>query len=154
MEIDFEKVKQYLKEIESIEAKLSSHEELYDNEKFIEFKQITNALKQNIELAKSESRKLSIGIIGAVKAGKSSFLNACIFDGEEYLPKAATPMTAALTKISYSDKPKAIIHFYTSEDWEMIEENSAKYDENLKKDYNEYVEKIKEKNYETYDRKN
>ena len=146
MEIDFEKAKQYLKEIESIEAKLSSHEELYDNEKFIEFKQITNALKQNIEIAKSESRKLSIGIIGAVKAGKSSFLNACIFDGEEYLPKAATPMTAALTKISYSDTPKAIIHFYTSEDWEMIEENSAKYDENLKKDYNEYVEKIKEKN--------
>ena len=134
MEIDFEKAKQYLKEIESIEAKLSSHEELYDNEKFIEFKQITNALKQNIEIAKSESRKLSIGIIGAVKAGKSSFLNACIFDGEEYLPKAATPMTAALTKISYSDKPKAIIYFYTSEDWEMIEENSAKYDENLKKD--------------------
>ena len=100
MAIDYEKAKKYLSFVRDVEKTLSSREELFDSEKLIEFKQITSALEQNIEIAKNDSRKLSIGIVGAVKAGKSSFLNACIFDGEDYLPKAATPMTAALTGIT------------------------------------------------------
>lgn len=146
MSIDFEKVKKYLDEVKQVEETLVKHQELFDPEKLIEFKQVTTALKQNIEVAKNDSRKLSIGIVGAVKAGKSSFLNACIFDGEEYLPKAATPMTAALTRITYSDTPKAIIHFYTNEDWEIIVHQSEMYDEGLKKEYNEYCERIMAQN--------
>lgn len=142
MAIDYEKVKEYLKEVKIVENELLKHQELFDPEKLIEFKQITTSLEQNIETAKSDSRKLSIGIVGAVKAGKSSFLNACIFGGEEYLPKAATPMTAALTRITYSEKPKAIIHFYTGEDWETIEKQSAMYDEGLRKEYDEYYQRI------------
>lgn len=143
MAIDCEKVEQYIKSIRKLEEVLSEKHELFDTEKLIEFKQITAALERNIQIAKNKSRKLSIGIVGAVKAGKSSFLNACIFDGKEYLPKAATPMTAALTKITYSDNPKAIIHFYTHEDWEMIVQQSLKYDEVLKKEYDIYCDKIK-----------
>ena len=146
MAIDYEKVNKYLENIYSIEDALIQHQELFDPEKLIEFKQVTSALKQNVEVAKSDSRKLSIGIVGAVKAGKSSFLNACIFGGEEYLPKAATPMTAALTKISYSDKPKAIIHFYTSEDWDTIEKQAAMYDEALQKEYEEYRDRMNNQN--------
>lgn len=142
MAIDYEKVSRYLGVVRKVEATLEQHQELFDSEKLIEFKQVTSALENNIELAKNASRKLSIGIVGAVKAGKSSFLNACIFDGEDYLPKAATPMTAALTRITYSDTPKAIIHFYTREDWETIEKHSALYDEAFKRSYDEYCERI------------
>ena len=42
------------------------------------------------------NRKLKIGVVGQIKAGKSSFLNSLLFDGKDFLPKAATPMTAAL----------------------------------------------------------
>lgn len=146
MSIDYEKVTEYLKNIKNIEESLIEHQELFDPEKLIEFKQITSTLEHNLEVAKNDSRKLSIGIVGAVKAGKSSFLNACIFGGKNYLPKAATPMTAALTRITYSDKPKAIIHFYTVEDWNTIKEQAALYDEGLQKAYNEYCEKINVQN--------
>ena len=47
-----------------------------------------------------QEQKLSIGIMGQVKAGKSSFLNALLFAGKPILPEAATPKTANLTKIS------------------------------------------------------
>lgn len=146
MAIDYEKANKYFTFVRDIETTLSSREELFDSEKLIEFKQITSALEQNIEIAKSDSRKLSIGIVGAVKAGKSSFLNACIFDGEDYLPKAATPMTAALTRITYSETPKAIIHFYTKEDWETIEKHSFLYDEALDAEYNAYCQRIYDQN--------
>ena len=146
MAIDYEKAKKYLSFVRDVEKTLSSREELFDSEKLIEFKQITSALEQNIEIAKNDSRKLSIGIVGAVKAGKSSFLNACIFDGEDYLPKAATPMTAALTRITYSETPKAIIHFYTKEDWETIEKHSSLYDEALDTEYNSYCQIINDQN--------
>lgn len=146
MAIDYEKVNNYLGIVRNVETTLEQHQELFDSEKLIEFKQVTSALEHSIELAKKDSRKLSIGIVGAVKAGKSSFLNACIFNGEDYLPKAATPMTAALTRISYSETPKAIIHFYTREDWETIEKQSALYDERLKKEYDEYCKRISTQN--------
>jgi ribosome biogenesis GTPase A len=35
----------------------------------------------------NKDRKLNIGIVGQAKAGKSSFLNTLLFDGEEVLPK-------------------------------------------------------------------
>ena len=142
MALDYKKINDYLKSVKTIEEAIAKHQELFDPEKLIEFKQVTSSLQKNVDIAKSDSRKLSIGIVGAVKAGKSSFLNACIFGGEEYLPKAATPMTAALTKITYSDKPKAIIHFYTTEDWGTIEKQAAMYDEALQKEYTDYCNRI------------
>ena len=62
---------------------------------------VTSAEVMEQELAKvvAENRLLSIGIVGRVKAGKSSLLNALFFGGKQILPKAATPMTAALTII-------------------------------------------------------
>lgn len=142
MGTDFGQIAAYIKEARKIEAILDENQELFDSEKLIEFRQITNALEKNWNLAQQDSRKLSIGIVGAVKAGKSSFLNACVFNGEEYLPKAATPMTAALTKISYSETPKANIHFYSKEDWQDIVEQANQYDNELEKAYNEYYERM------------
>jgi GTPase SAR1 family protein len=83
------------------------------------------------------NRTLKIGIVGEVKAGKSSFLNALVFDGEEVLPKAATPMTAALTKLNYSESPKAEIFFYKDSDWRIIERLSDKYEEAINAKFEE-----------------
>lgn len=123
-----------------IAEQLRMRTELFDEEKLEEFNRVTKGLEQNIRTAQQQSRKLSIGIVGAVKAGKSSFLNACVFDGKEFLPKAATPMTAALTKITYSETPKALIHFYTAEDWQIIVAASEKYDAELQKAYDKYLQ--------------
>lgn len=142
MAINYDAINEYLRSVNEIEETLEKYQKLFNQENIIEFKQVKNSLKQNVEAAKSNSRKLSIGIVGAVKAGKSSFLNACIFDGKEYLPKAATPMTAALTRISYSDKPKAVIHYYKTEDWDTIEKLAALYDKALNEEYEKYAKEI------------
>lgn len=71
-----------------------------------------------------ENRKLNIGIIGQVKAGKSSFLNTMIFNGMEILPKAATPKTATLTKIEYSERNFIEIEYYSIDEWKMLEEKA------------------------------
>lgn len=138
MKLDFKHISAYIDAAQGVEDELKKHQELFDPEKMSSFQQETRSLIQKCEIAQQDSRKLNIGIIGAVKAGKSSFLNACIFGGEELLPKAATPMTAALTKISYSEAPKAIIHFYTHEDWNEIEKLSSQYDARLEAEYADY----------------
>lgn len=81
----------------------------------------------NIDDIVSTDRNMRIGIVGEVKAGKSSFLNALIFKGKDMLPKAPTPMTAALTKIGYSEEEYALVHFYTREDWQSIENHNSEY---------------------------
>ncbi len=78
-------------------------------------------LQENIDRLDSE-RELAVGIIGRVKAGKSSILNAIFFDGEDVLPKAATPMTAALTILKYGENLKAEIEFFTENDISVIKQ--------------------------------
>lgn len=88
-----------------------------------------NAFKnylENYQRLESEDKILTIGIVGQVKAGKSSFLNALFFDSKNILPKAATPMTAALTKIRYSDNISAKVHFFSLNDWKIIEDSAKK----------------------------
>lgn len=70
-------------------------------------------------------RKLNIGVVGQVKAGKSSFLNALLFDGQEILPKASTPKTAALTKMEYAEENMIQVEYYTEDEWGVLEENAA-----------------------------
>ncbi len=142
MAINYEQALAYLAQARTVERTLEANGELFDREKLDEFRQVTAALEQNIQIARQQSRKLSIGIVGAVKAGKSSFLNALLFDGKEFLPKAATPMTAALTKITYSETPKAQVHFYTKEDWDRVKADSERYDAGLKADYGDYCERV------------
>ena len=70
----------------------------------------SDAFKKQYENTVNENRLLRIAIIGQVKAGKSSFLNTFLFDGEEVLPKAATPKTANLTIIRHDDDCLSLIH--------------------------------------------
>ena len=69
----------------------------------------------------TEEQTLNIAIMGQVKAGKSSFLNALLFDGKPILPEAATPKTANLTRISYGDTHRLEVEFYDESDWQRIE---------------------------------
>ena len=72
-----------------------------------------------------ENRKLNIGVVGQVKAGKSSFLNTLLFGGKEILPKASTPKTATLTKMEYSEENIIQIEYYSLEEWSVLEENAV-----------------------------
>lgn len=79
-------------------------------------------------------RTLRVGIVGRVKSGKSSLLNSLLFDGKDILPKAATPMTAALTNIQYSDSNYIEIEFLTKKDIEDLEEIHNRYNKALEKE--------------------
>ena len=59
---------------------------------------------------------LTIGVIGQMKCGKSTFLNAFVFE-DDILPAATTPMTASLSIITYGKEKKVIADFYTKEEW-------------------------------------
>lgn len=59
---------------------------------------------------------LTLGVIGQMKCGKSTFLNAFVF-GDTVLPSATTPMTAALSVITYGENKKLVAEFYSSDEW-------------------------------------
>ena len=84
--------------------------------------------ESQVQLLKEEGRLLHIGIIGQVKAGKSSFLNALLFDGKDFLPHAATPMTAALTRLEYAEKLRSEFDFYTPKEWQAFENLYQEYE--------------------------
>lgn len=84
-------------------------------------------LGTSIGAMREEGRLITIGIVGRVKAGKSSLLNALIFDGQPVLPKAATPMTAALTTLSFGETFRAEVQYFTPADLQKIEVDAAKF---------------------------
>lgn len=93
--------------------------------RFNEIQDILNLRKTLLEQVKrfnQEEQTLNIAIMGQVKAGKSSFLNALLFDGKPVLPTAATPKTANLTRISYGEKPVLEVEYYTQEEWQDLEQ--------------------------------
>ena len=98
--------------------------------------------KDKAELEKA-GRLLKIGILGRVKAGKSSFLNALIFNGESILPKAATPMTAALTVLEYAKTPSLSVDFYSQDDLGEIKEKAKQYEKMLKEQEKQEFEMLK-----------
>lgn len=81
--------------------------------------------------AAPEELRLRIGIMGQVKAGKSTFLNALLFDGKPILPQAATPKTANLTRISYGEQWQLVVEYYSTEDWDEIAQAAEKKSDSL-----------------------
>lgn len=84
-------------------------------EKASEFKWIDTSKRKEM-LERLENDILTVGVIGQMKCGKSTFLNAFVF-GDDVLPSATTPMTAALSLITYGEKEKITAEFYTPEEW-------------------------------------
>ena len=89
-------VVKFAKELEAIIAKydLGNEVSLLKQDNSISK---SSELEAELEAMQKDGRTLKLGIIGRVKSGKSSLINALIFEGKNVLPKAATPMTAALT---------------------------------------------------------
>jgi predicted GTPase len=87
--------------------------------------------------------RITIGVIGQMKAGKSTFLNALLFE-KEVLPAASTPMTAALTEITYGEKPAVEAEFYTADEWEGIKLTAETPPEGLEERRKNEVEAAKE----------
>lgn len=74
--------------------------------------------KQEKEIVdKLNNDVLTIGVIGQMKCGKSTFLNSFVFE-DDILPAATTPMTAALSTITYGEEKKIVAEFYTADEWE------------------------------------
>lgn len=119
-------------------------EYLSNNSDISTFNESLTDFKSALEKLEIKERIFQIGIVGQMKTGKSSFLNEYLF-GEEILPTAATPMTAALTLIKYSDENKAEIKFYDRDDWNAIEENDKKYKEEYERAKKEAREEAERK---------
>lgn len=114
--------KKEIKEIKGI--KMSNVFEDFQEKK----KQILNVTNQAAEYGwltkeraneirkKIENDILTIGVIGQMKCGKSTFLNAFVFE-DDVLPSATTPMTASLSVITYGTEKKIKAEFYTADEW-------------------------------------
>ncbi|WP_187883306.1 dynamin family protein [Helicobacter pylori] len=105
----------------------------------------TEELEKTLKEMQAEGRDLKVGIIGRVKAGKSSLLNALIFEGVEVLPKAATPMTASLTILKYAQNLSAEVEFYSPKDILELENEHERYVREFNRIVEEEVKKQKEK---------
>ena len=102
---------------------------------------------------------LQIEIVGTIKAGKSTFINA-LFE-ENIASTDVTPETASLTKFRYSTKNKLEVKFYNKAEWDELWESVKKSEkenkgkvfkeefessgaENIKNDYIGASDKIEE----------
>ena len=63
------------------------------------------------------SEKLRMAVVGPIKSGKSTFLNALLND--DYLNRGAGVITSIVTRIRHGEKLKGILHFKS---WEEINE--------------------------------
>lgn len=105
----------------------------------------TEELEKTLKGMQAENRGLKVGIIGRVKAGKSSLLNALIFEGKDVLPKAATTETSILTILKYAQNLSAEAQFYDEKDMEELKRDHEKYEKKFKEIVSEEVKKIEEK---------
>ncbi|GHP46955.1 dynamin family protein [Helicobacter pylori] len=105
----------------------------------------TEELEKTLKEMQAKDRDLKVGIIGRVKAGKSSLLNALIFEGKDVLPKAATPMTASLTVLKYAKTLSTEVEFYSQEDILEIKNEHARYEKEFQRIVDEKVKEQKEK---------
>ena len=118
--------------IKNSESKLDALKAIDYNElqgKITELESIFKEFKEGGETLLSEDNILQIGIVGQVKAGKSSFLNSLFFNGKDVLPKASTPMTAGLTIIEYAEKNTFEVEYFNEKDWDIF----VKQDEEFKR---------------------
>jgi predicted GTPase len=102
-------------------------------------------LREQFAALAEENRLLAIGVIGRVKSGKSSLLNAVFFNGKSVLPKAATPMTASLTILTYGDDFSATVEYFTAQDVDTIRREHDEYDRKWKDTFQEKKKELEER---------
>lgn len=122
-------IQQHFEQLSNLCQSLQIWERRFDNNEISNILRLKDALKNDIQRFEHDQQTLNIAIMGQVKAGKSSFLNALLFDGKPVLPTAATPKTANLTRISYGEIPALEIEYYSKEEWSEIEKLAQEKDE-------------------------
>ncbi len=125
----------FVKTANDIAADIIKNQDLVGDDSAQQFISRAEKEAEIFENIEREGRELTVGIIGCVKAGKSTLLNALVFDGNQVLPKAATPMTAALTRIRFSKEPKAHIFFYQTSDWINIKAKNDQYNRQVEMEF-------------------
>ena len=122
-------IQQHFEQLSNLCQSLQIWERRFDNNEISNILRLKDAFKNDIQRFEHDQQTLNIAIMGQVKAGKSSFLNALLFDGKPVLPTAATPKTANLTRISYGEIPALEIEYYSKEEWDEIEKLAQEKDE-------------------------
>lgn len=135
---------EFIESLDTVCTGLTEYNDILSSQEFDQLRVRVSRLKEALNEEKEQRRVLRIGIIGSVKAGKSTFLNALLFQGEPILPRAATPMTASLTRLCYAEKPYAKFVFYTQEDWATIESEADKANRQIDDEFARREERRKE----------
>ncbi len=140
-------IERFLSEAGEVESVLEKYKAFFDADYLHQVRFEVESLKRTMSMDETEANTLKIGVVGAMKAGKSSFLNMLLFGGKGILPRASTPMTAALTRIVHSEKGnRATVHYYTEQDWQKIEEYDKRYCDGLMAAYGKYCKEIESEN--------
>lgn len=108
----------HLNQVSQLSQQLAPWYDRFDQ--IADLDQLRAAFAEKVARFEAESQQLNIAIMGQVKAGKSSFLNALLFEGRPVLPTAATPKTANLTRISHAETPALEVEYYQPEEWQQL----------------------------------
>lgn len=117
-----------MKDLKQILKLLVPYTDVIEAEPLADLLGMQEQFNKDLASVREEGRNLRIAVIGQMKSGKSSFLNAALFN-QIVLPKAETPMTAALTSIVYGSRSRAEVQFYSRADWDGIEAKAGEYEE-------------------------
>jgi predicted GTPase len=113
-------VLEYLDEVEKGLEAVERELDVSDGET-VEIERHEGAIEES--LRHLEEGTFQVAFVGQMKAGKSTLVNASIFE-DQVLPVASTPQTAKLTVVEQGEEPSATVHFYSTEKWSEIEERA------------------------------
>lgn len=125
MNVQFHATDQQEKEFQQLTQKVATIKQALspymDDRDAENIDRLSRDIQTKLDKFRREDRKLTLAVVGCVKAGKSSFLNELIFQGKDILPHAFRPKTATLTKIEYDAHPHMTITYYRPIEWEQLE---------------------------------
>lgn len=125
MNVQFHATDQQEKEFQQLTQKVATIKQALspymDDRDAENIDRLSRDIQTKLDKFRREDRKLTLAVVGRVKAGKSSFLNELIFQGKDILPHAFRPKTATLTKIEYDAHPHMTITYYSPVEWEQLE---------------------------------
>lgn len=105
-----ETIDAYTRKVERIQSLL----QIQDNG--IESAELTAKIEQFLQMCRKP--EFEIAFVGAVKAGKSTLINALL--GRNYASTDPNPETAVLTKFRSSEQDYVKVKFYSTKEWEKL----------------------------------
>lgn len=118
--------KRQLGKISQIEKYIGRVKEKFNNANLKDIEKQLN--EQKIFIEKPD---LEVAIVGSIKAGKSTFINALL--QENVASTDVRPETASLTKFKYSETNNLTISFYKQNEWDELWESVENSDKDINK---------------------